>query len=157
MVRLHSSVTLFRLQVAAIGKTPAAVRFLREPRPIGERTILRRAVYEFCIALSQSPDKRGIIGRIVPNYSAFRKRNPLEPEKRPLRLKIASVFVRSDHIACINGWLQRLVRSSSSCTDFHAQSSNPSNLHVGKSRQLLKKGARASVALIRSRSAMFIL
>jgi hypothetical protein len=35
----------------------------------------------------------------VPNYSAFRKRNPLEPEKRPLRLKIASVFVRFDDVA----------------------------------------------------------
>jgi hypothetical protein len=37
----------------------------------------------------------------VPNYSAFRKRNPLEPEKRPLRLKIASVFVRFDHVASV--------------------------------------------------------
>jgi hypothetical protein len=36
----------------------------------------------------------------VPNYSAFRKRNPLEPEKRPLRFfEIARVLVRFDHVA----------------------------------------------------------
>jgi hypothetical protein len=37
---------------------------------------------------------------IVPNYLAFRKRNPLEPEKRPLRFfEIACVLVRLDHVA----------------------------------------------------------
>jgi hypothetical protein len=47
---------------------------------------------------SQSSDESGVIGRIVPNHSAFRKRNPLEPEKRPLRLfEIARV--RLDHVA----------------------------------------------------------
>ena len=32
---------------------------------------------------SQSPDKSEVMGGIVPNCSAFRKRNPSEPEKRP--------------------------------------------------------------------------
>jgi len=37
---------------------------------------------------------------IVSNYLAFRKRNPLEPEKRPLRFfELASVLVRLDHVA----------------------------------------------------------
>jgi hypothetical protein len=40
--------------------------------------------------------------RIVPDYSAFRKRNPLEPEKRPLRFfEIARVRVRFNHVASI--------------------------------------------------------
>jgi hypothetical protein len=44
-----------------------------------------------------------VMEKIVPNYSAFRKRNPLEPEKRPLRFfEIARVLVRFDHLAsCI--------------------------------------------------------
>jgi hypothetical protein len=43
---------------------------------------------------------KGCTARIVPNCSGFRKRNPLEPEKRPLRLsEIARVLVRFDHIA----------------------------------------------------------
>ena len=38
----------------------------------------------------------------MPNRSAFRKRNPLEPEKRPLRLfEIARVLVRFDHVASV--------------------------------------------------------
>ena len=36
--------------------------------------------------LSQSPDKSRVIAGIVPNHSAFRKRNQWEPEKRPLPL-----------------------------------------------------------------------
>ena len=42
----------------------------------------------------------GCTARIVPNHSAFRKRNQLEPEKRPLRLfEIARVLVRVNHVA----------------------------------------------------------
>jgi hypothetical protein len=38
----------------------------------------------------------------VPNHSAFRKRNPLGPEKRPLRLfELARLLVRFDHVAHI--------------------------------------------------------
>jgi hypothetical protein len=40
------------------------------------------------------------MARIVPNHSAFRKRNPPEPEKRPLRLlEIASMLVHLNHVA----------------------------------------------------------
>ena len=38
----------------------------------------------------------------MPDHSAFRKRNPLEPEKRPLRFfEIARVLVRFDQAASI--------------------------------------------------------
>ena len=36
----------------------------------------------------------------MPNGSGFGKRNPLEPEARPLRLfELARVLVRFDHVA----------------------------------------------------------
>ena len=46
---------------------------------------------------SQSPDKSGVIGRIVPNYSAFRKRNRFEDPARCFagRARPASCATRS--------------------------------------------------------------
>jgi hypothetical protein len=47
---------------------------------------------------SQSPDKGGIMGRIVPNCSAFRKRNRFGNVTSAL-FEVALVLVRFDHVA----------------------------------------------------------
>jgi hypothetical protein len=52
------------------------------------------------VPLREEKRLKGCTARIVPNRSAFRKRNPLEPEKRPLRLfELARVLVCFDHVA----------------------------------------------------------
>ena len=47
-------------------------------------------------------DQLLLLTRIMPNHSAVRKRNPLEPEKRPLRFfELAHVLMRFDPIASL--------------------------------------------------------
>ena len=51
---------------------------------------------------SQGKAIKGGTARIVPNHSGFRKRDPLEAEKRPLPLfEIALVLVRFNHVASL--------------------------------------------------------
>jgi hypothetical protein len=51
---------------------------------------------------SQSPDKSGVTGRIVPNCSAFRKRNRFGNVTGALPFfEIALVLVRCAHVPCL--------------------------------------------------------